>query len=55
MRSEEALLPSADLRHFRLQKHGDLADPAYESSLALVRAKRNDRVQILYFSQLKAP
>lgn len=52
MRPEE-LLPSADLGHFRLQKHGGLADPAYETALALVRAKRNDECRFCTFLSSK--
>lgn len=52
MRHEE-LLPSADLGHFRLQKHGGPADPAYEAALALLRSKRNDECSFCTFLSSK--
>lgn len=50
---QEALVPSADLSHFRLHKHGDQADPAYESSLALLTSKRKTECRFCTFLSTK--
>lgn len=53
MKKLEELVPSADLGHFRLHKHGDQTDPANESSLALLKSKHNSECRFCTFLSSK--